>query len=126
MARRIELAAGAAAVVLDVCALLFLLLAPLVPVCLQAGVATCPASSVRYVPLPQAGAGTAGWIYVFSLFALILVAAAGALAEARMNAHWGAWMLWVGSVLAFASCALGAGGVGLIYLPAVLSVCLAA
>ncbi|HEV8191105.1 MAG TPA: hypothetical protein VGP82_06435 [Ktedonobacterales bacterium] len=126
MARRIELAAGIAAGVLDVCALLLLLLAPLVPVCLQTGVPTCPASSVRYVPLHQAGVSTAGWIYVLGLFALLLIAAAGALAEVRMNARWGAWVLRASGVLAFASCALGAGGVGLVYLPAMLSVCLAA
>jgi hypothetical protein len=126
MARRIELAAGIAAVVLDVCALLLLLFAPLVPVCQRAGVITCPASSVRYVPLPQAGVSAAGWVYVLGLFALILIAAAGALAEARINTRWGAWVLWAGGVLAFASCALGAGGVGLVYLPAVLAVCLAA
>jgi hypothetical protein len=126
MARRIELAAGIAAVVLDIAALLFLLLAPLVPLCPREGVSPCNASSVRYVSLPQAGLSAVSWLFVLGLFALILIAAAGALVEARINARWGAWVLWAGGVLAFASCTLGAGGVGLVYLPAVLAVCLAA
>lgn len=126
MARRIELAAGIAAVVLGVFALLFLLLAPLVPLCPHAGVSPCTASSVRYVPLPQANLSAASWLFVLGLFTLLLIAAAGALAEARLNARWGTWTLWAGGVLAFACCALGAGGVGVVYLPAVLSICLAA
>ena len=126
MTRRIVLAAGIAAAVLDVGALLLLLLAPLLPVCNIKGLASCPVSSVRYVPLLQAGVSTAGLVYVFSLFVFILAAAVGALAEARMGARWGAWVLWAAGVLAFAACALGAGGVGLVYLPAVLAVCLAA
>src|SRR5690348_14872952 len=100
MTRRIELAAGIAAMVLDLPALLLLLLAPLVPVCQQARVATCPAAAVRYVSLPQVNIGPAGWLFVLGLFALILVAGAGAAAEARTGARWGAWVLWIGGVLA--------------------------
>jgi len=126
MSRRIELAAGIAAVAMDVLALLLLLFAPLVPTCALANATSCPASSLRYMPLTRVAVSTAGWVYVLGIFALILVTAGGALAEARFSVHWGAWVLWVGGLLAFASCALGAGGVGLIYLPAILSVCLAA
>jgi hypothetical protein len=125
MARRVELAAGVAAAVLDVLALLLLLFAPLVPACTRAGAATCPPAAVRYVPLTQAAVSAAGWAYVLSVFALIVLAAVGAVSEAWTGWRWGAGLLWAGGVLAFAGCALGAGGVGLVYLPAVLAVCLA-
>lgn len=124
MARRIEFAAGVAALALNALALLLLLLAPIVPVC--AGATTCLSTSVRYVSLPQANVSATGWIYVLGLFALLLIAAIGALAETRLSANWGAWTLWAGAILAFAGCALGAGGVGVVYLPATLAICLAA
>jgi hypothetical protein len=126
MARRIEFAAGVAALALDILALLLLLLAPIIPVCPRAGTTTCPAASVRYVSLPQANISATGWLYVLGLFALLLIAAIGALAETRLNADWGAWTLWAGGILAFGGCALGAGGVGVVYLPPTLAICLAA
>ncbi len=126
MASRIELAGSIAAVILDVLALLLLLFAPLVPICTQSGVTPCPAASVRNVTLPQAGVTTLGWVLVFGLFALILAAAAGAFAEARSGARWGTPALWACGALAFAICALGAGGIGPIYFPAMLAVLVAA
>src|SRR5690242_19823824 len=114
MARRIEFAAGVAALALDALALLLPLLAPIVPVCTVSDATTCPSASVRYVTLPQASVSASGWIYVLGLFALLLIAAIGALAETRLRANWGAWTLWVGGTLAFAGCALGAGGVGVV------------
>lgn len=124
--RKVEFGAGIAAAVLSVAALGMLLFAPLVTYCAVTvrAPATCP--EVRYTSLAHAGLDAAGVAFLIGMLALTLVGAAGAIGEARYNVHRGAYALWAGAALVFAGCALTAGGIGLLYLPSVLALCLAA
>jgi hypothetical protein len=123
MARKVELGAGVAAGVLSIAALAMLLLAPLVPYCPQT--AETPCAQVRYTALAQTGLDVEGWAYLLGMTALLLMGAAGAVIEARTGAPRAAVPLWIGAALALAGCAFGARAAGLVYLPAVLALCLA-
>jgi hypothetical protein len=124
MARRVELGAGIAAGVLSITALLMLLFAPLVPYCPHAGDAPC--AHVRYASLLQTGLDTAGWAYLLGMVALLLIGSAGAIVEARKGLSLAAVPVWIVALLAFGGCAFAARGAGLVYMPAVLALCLAA
>lgn len=124
MARRVELGAGIAAGVLSIAALLMLLFVPLVPYCPRAGDAPC--ANVRYASLLQTGLDTAGWVYLLGMVALLLIGSAGAIVEARKGLSLAAVPMWIVAMLAFGGCAFAARGVGLVYMPAVLALCLAA
>ncbi|HEU5440272.1 MAG TPA: hypothetical protein VFU88_13360 [Ktedonobacterales bacterium] len=126
MLRRVELGAGIAAGALAVLGFVALLFAPL-PTCAVAVPSNgkCPASAVRYATLTQLNLETGAWLYLLALVALLLVGAAGAIAEARFGQPRGAAALWVGLVLGFTACAFSALGAGLFFLPALLALALA-
>jgi hypothetical protein len=125
-ARRIEFGAGIAACALSVLAFAFLVFAPIVPVCTVAAAQTCPAHAVRYESLAQAPSGVSTWLFVLAMLALSLAGGVGAIVEARTGRRLAAIPLWAATVLVFAGCALAAGGAGLIKLPTVLALGLAA
>lgn len=125
-ARRIELGAGIAACALSVLAFVFLVFAPIVPVCTVAAAQTCPAHAVRYESLAQASSGASTWLFVLAMLALSLAGGVGAIVEARTGRRLAAIPLWAATVLVFGGCALAVGGAGLIYLPSVLALGLAA
>ncbi len=125
-ARRIEFGAGIAACALSVLAFAFLVFAPIVPICTVAAAQTCPAHAVRYESLAQAPSGISTWLFVLAMLALSLAGGVGAIVEARTGQRLAAIPLWAATVLVFAGCALAAGGAGLIYLPSVLALGLAA
>src|SRR5690348_14171097 len=124
--RRIEFGAGIGACALSVLAFAFLVFAPIVPVCTVAATQTCPAHAVRYESLAQAPSGFVTWLFVLAMLALSLAGGVGAIVEARTGQRFAAIPLWATTVLVFAGCALAVGGVGLIYLPSVLALGLAA
>ena len=128
---RIELGAGLAAALLALAALGLLLFAPLIAYCSSVATApaqhvTCPPAAVRYTSLLHAGADAGTWLFLIGMFALTLLGAAGAIGAVRFRWRWSLWALWVGTLLAFAGCALGVRSVGAVYLPATLALCLAA
>src|SRR5690348_2149018 len=125
-ARRIEFGAGIAACALSVLAFAFLVFAPIVPVCTVAATQTCPAHAVRYESLARAPSGASTWLFVLAMLALSLAGSVGAIIEARTGRRLAAIPLWSATVLIFGGCALAAGGAGLIYLPSVLALGLAA
>ena len=125
-ARRIEFGAGIAACVLGALAFAFLVFAPIVPVCTVAAAQSCPAHAVRYESLAQAPSGISTWLFVLAMLALSLVGGVGAIVEARTGRRVAAIPLWAATVLVFAGCALAASGAGIIYLPSVLALALAA
>lgn len=124
--RKVEFGAGIAAAALSVLALAMLLFAPLVSYC-DARVrafAACP--DVRYTSLAHAGLDAFAWMFLVGMLLFTLVGAAGAISEAHFDVRAGAYVTWAGAVLVFAGCALTASGIGLLYLPSVLALCLAA
>ncbi|HZC05966.1 MAG TPA: hypothetical protein VE338_10020 [Ktedonobacterales bacterium] len=134
---RVELGAGVGAAVIGLFTLPMALLAPLFPVCAVAHSATgaCPASATRAVSLLASHPGGDVWALLLGLFALTLLAAAGAVTDARAHPAPGARLiagnglaaLWGATILVFAVCAIGAGGpLGLLYLPSTLALGLAA
>jgi hypothetical protein len=124
--RRIEFGAGIAACALSVLAFAFLVFAPIVPVCTVVAVQTCPANAIRYESLAQAPSGVSTWLFVLVMLAITLAGGVGAIVEARTGRRLAAIPLWAATVLVFGGCALAAGGAGLIYLPSVLALGLAA
>ncbi|HEY1389236.1 MAG TPA: hypothetical protein VGF38_11890 [Ktedonobacterales bacterium] len=125
-ARRIEFGAGIAACALSVLAFAFLVFAPIVPVCTVAAEQTCPARAVHYESLAQAPSGVSTWLFVLAMLAFSLAGGIGAIVEARMGRRLAAIPLWAATALVFGGCALAAGGAGIIYLPSVLALGLAA
>ena len=131
---RIELGAGVAAALLALGALGLLLSAPLIAYCATAAAShaaasqqhACPPADVRYTSLLHAGADAGTWLFLLGMLALTLLGAAGAIGAARFAWRWSLWALWAGTLLTFAGCALGVRGVGAVYLPATLALCLAA
>lgn len=126
MARKIEVGAGVAAGVLGLIALAVVLLAPLVAACPVALDAArhCPVAT-RQVSLPETRLSGVEWGYLIALGVMPLVGAAGAVLDGELGQKRGLIPLWVGTVLAFAGCALTALGVGLFYLPPVLALLIA-
>ncbi|MGE5333623.1 MAG: hypothetical protein ACM3N4_02900 [Nitrososphaerota archaeon] len=127
-ARRIEFGAGVAACALSLLAFVFVLFAPIIPVCTVtvAGGQHCPAHAVRYEALAQSSPDAGVWLFVLGMLALSLIGGAGAIVEARSGRQVAAIPLWGASVLVLAGCAFGASGAGIIYLPSVLALALAA
>ncbi|HEU5347986.1 MAG TPA: hypothetical protein VFU63_05175, partial [Ktedonobacterales bacterium] len=66
------------------------------------------------------------WLFVLAMLALSLIGGIGAIVEARTGRRVAAIPLWVAAVLAFGGCTLAASGAGIIYLPSVLALALAA
>lgn len=125
-ARRIEFGAGVAACALSLLAFVFVLIAPIVPVCSVANVQSCPANAVRYEAIVQASPDASAWLFVLAMLVISLAGGVGAIIEARTGRRAAAIPLWVAAILAFAGCVFAAGGAGIIYLPSVLALALAA
>jgi hypothetical protein len=125
-ARRIEFAAGIAACAMSLLAFVFVVFAPIVPVCAIATSSRCPANALRYESLAQAPSGATVWLFVFAMLALSLAGGLGAILEARTGRRAAAFPLWGTTALVFGGCALAANGAGIIYLPSVLALGLAA
>lgn len=141
MARRIalwrmELGAGVAAAVIGVVTLPMALLAPLYPLCDAALSASgsCPGAT-RYAALLATHPGADVWALLLGLLALTLVGAVGAITDARAQpapaarilSGAGLLALWGATLVVFAICALGSRGpLGLLYLPSMLALALAA
>ena len=124
-ARRIEFGAGIAACALSVLAFAFVVFAPIVPVC-SSPAQLCPRNAPRYVTMIQGSPGAVVWLFVLAMLALSLMGGVGAIVEARTGRRVAAIPLWAATVLVFGGCALAAGGAGIIYLPSVLALGLAA
>jgi hypothetical protein len=121
MARRLELGAGIAAGALALLALVVLAFAPLVPYCAPTASPVQNCGAVRYQSLALTDPEAAVWAYLFGLLLVSLVAAGGAIVEARYGLRSGALPLWVGALLLFFASVFTAGWVGLFYLPTVLA-----
>ena len=127
-ARRIEFGAGVAACALSLLAFVFVLVAPIVPVCsvAVAPAQQCPANAVRYEAIVQTAPDASVWLFVLAMLVISLAGGIGALVEARTGRRAAAIPLWVAAVLVFAGCSLAASGAGVIYLPSALALALAA
>lgn len=125
MLRRIELGAGVASAVLGLLGFAMILFAPLVPYCADPGVLRCPAARIHYTSAMRSGLTGGAWALTLLLLAIILLGAAGTLLDVAEFRPLGILLLWPSAIFAFAICAYAAGGVGIIYLPAVLGVALA-
>jgi len=125
-ARRIEFGAGIAACALSLLAFIFVAFAPIVPVCSVAGAQSCPANAVHYESLAHAPSGVSAWLFVLAMLGLSLAGGMSAIAEARTGRRIAAIPLWMTTALAFGGCALAASGAGIVYLPSVLALGLAA
>jgi hypothetical protein len=124
MGRRIELGAGVATITLALLAALLLLFAPLVPVCASAA-RGCAASEVRYRSLLQSHLGAGDWALALLPAAVALLGGAGAILDARLGGRVGIVALGVAFFLGLIVCVLGATGLGVVYLPAILGLGLA-
>lgn len=124
-ARRIEFGAGIAACALSLLAFVFVLFAPIIPICTSPG-QHCPANSPRYAAIVQAAPGAGVWLFVLAMLALSLAGGVGALAEARTGRRAAAIPLWIATLLVLGGCAISASGAGIIYFPSVLALALAA
>ena len=126
MARRIELGAGIAAVVLAALAVGVLLFAPIVAFCPTGPLHSCPVHIVRYETLPQAGPDVGVWAYIIGMLLIAVMSATGAIMEARYKLQFGLLLLWTGAIITFMGCALEAFDIGVLFLPTVLALALAA
>lgn len=124
-ARRIEFGAGVAACALSLLAFVFVLVAPIVPVCASPA-QLCRNGEPAYQSIVRAAPDASVWLFVLAMLAISLAGGAGALVEARTGRRAAAIPLWVAAVLVFAGCALAASGAGVIYLPSALALALAA
>lgn len=124
-ARRIEFGAGVAACALSLLAFVFVLFAPIVPVCASPE-QRCPRGTPRYTAIVHTAPGASVWIFVALMLALSLAGGIGAIIEARTGRRGAALPLWAATVLVFGGCAFAASGAGVIYLPSVLALGLAA
>ena len=127
-ARRIEFGAGVAACALSLLAFVFVLVAPIVPVCAfaVANGQPCPANAVRYEAIVQTAPDASVWLFVLAMLVISLAGGISAIAEARSGRRAAAIPLWVAAILVFAGCVFAASGAGIIYLPSVLALALAA
>jgi hypothetical protein len=124
MGRRIEFAAGLATIILALLAALLLLFAPLIPYCALA-THTCAASETRYRSLLQSGLGAGGWALALLPAIVALAGGVGAIRDTRSQGRIGLVTLGAALFLGLIFCALGATGLGIVYLPAILGVGLA-
>ncbi len=123
MVRRVQLGAGIAAGISGMVSLAMLLFAPLVPYCRTT--TPLPCATVRYESLFHLGMDTALRMYLLGMLGLLLVGAGCAIAEARGGQRGTRTALWIVTVLALAGSATTVHGPGLLFLPAVLVLCLA-
>jgi hypothetical protein len=117
MVRRVEFAAGAAAGVLTIISLLYVLFVPLVCVAYDKQ-GNCPSKTYRTIA--QSGFPAWFWVLVICLTLLLGSGSAAAIAESRYGLQQYAPVLWVGAVLSLAACAL-TGGLGPFYFVAVVA-----
>lgn len=125
MARRIELGAGIGAAMLGAIGLIVLLFAPIIARCISGPVRTCPQRDLRFESLLQARVDVSVWGIIVGMLLLVLIGAAGAVAEARFGRHGGIIPLWSGAIMTLAGCLI-AQGIGLFYFPAILALAVAA
>jgi hypothetical protein len=123
--RRIEFGAGVAACALGILTFFFVLFAPLVPVCASPA-QPCPSGAPRYVAVIHSAPDASTWLFLLAMLALALAGGLGAITEARTARRAAAIPLWGAAALALGVCGFAVGGVGLIYLPSVLALTLAA
>jgi hypothetical protein len=117
------LGAGIAAGILGMVSLAILLFVPLVPYC---GTTTAlPCATVRNESLFYLGMDTALRMYLLGMLGLLLVGAGCAIADACGGPRGTQAALWIVTVLALAGSAYTVHGPGLLFLPAVLVLCLA-
>lgn len=127
MLQRVELGAAISGAVLALAGLVALLLAPF-QACRVAVPAngSCPKADLYTTTLLRLGLPVGFWLYLAIVAGVLLVGAAGAIAETRLGRPRAAFALWAGTVLGFMACAFTAGGTGIFFLPAVLADGLAA
>jgi hypothetical protein len=124
MGRRIEFGAGVATIVLALLVALLLLFAPLVPYCDSVSQA-CAASELRYRSLLQSHVGAGDFALALLPVVIALVGGAGAIVDARRGGRAGLVALGAALFLGLIVCVLGATGLGVVYLPAILGLGLA-
>jgi hypothetical protein len=124
MGRRIEFGAGVATIALALLAALLLLFAPLIPYCPLAA-HLCAASETRYRSLPQSGLGVGDWALALLPAIVALAGGIGAILDSRTSGRIGLLMLGAALFLGLIFCVLGATGLGVVYLPAILGLGLA-
>jgi hypothetical protein len=125
MERKVELGAGIGAAVLGVVGLIALLFAPIIARCVSGPVQNCPQRDLRYTSLLQVHVDIAVWAIIIGLLLLVLIGAAGAVAEARFGFRGGAIPLWSATIMTLAGC-LFVQGIGLFFFPAILALTAAA
>lgn len=125
MERRLELGAGIGAVVLGVIGVLGLMFAPILAQCTSGQVRGCPQHNIRYASLVQVHADVSVWIFIIGMLVVVLIGAAGAIAEAGFRLRGGVIPLWSGAVMAIAGCLI-VQGIGIFYFPAILALAVAA
>jgi hypothetical protein len=124
MGRRIEFGAGVATIVLALLAALLLLFAPLIPYCPVAA-HVCAASETRYRSLLQSGLGVGDWALALLPAIVALAGGVGAILDTRSSGRIGLLTLGAALFLGLIFCVLGATGLGIVYLPAILGLGLA-
>jgi hypothetical protein len=125
MGRRIEMGAGVATITLALLAALLLVFGPLIPFCATAA-RTCPASEVRYHSLLQSQLSAGDWTLALLPAIVALIGGAGAMLDAQRGGRAGLLALGAALFLGLIFCVLGATGLGVVYLPAILGLGLAA
>ncbi len=126
MDRRIELGAGIGAAVLGFIGLIALMFAPIITRCVSGQVHNCPQRDLRYESLmAQAHVDASVWIFIIGMLLVVLIGAAGAIAEAGFGLRGGMIPLWSGAIMAFAGCLI-VQGIGLFYFPAIIALAVAA
>jgi hypothetical protein len=124
MGRRIEFGAGVATIVLALLAALLLLFAPLIPYCPIAA-HMCAASETRYRSLLQSGLGAGDWALALLPAVVAVGGGIGAILDTRTSGRIGLLTLGAALFLGLIFCVLGATGLGIVYLPAILGLGLA-
>ncbi len=126
MDRRIELGAGIGAAVLSFIGLIALMFAPIITRCASGQVRNCPQRDIRYESLmAQAHVDASVWIVIIGMLLVVLIGAAGAIAEAGFGLRGGMIPLWSGAIITFAGCLI-VQGIGLFYFPAIIALAIAA
>lgn len=122
--RRIELGAGIGAAVLGVVGLVALMFAPIIAHCVSGPLQSCPRGDLRYTSLLQTQVDASVWAIVIGMLLLVLIGAAGAIAEARFGLRGGVIPLWSATIMALAGCVF-VQGIGLFYFPAIFALVVA-
>lgn len=125
MERRVELGAGIGAAILGIIGLIGLMFAPIIAQCASGQVRNCPQRNIRYESLLHVQADASVWVFIVGMLLLVLIGAAGAIAETRFGLRGGAIPLWSGVIMAIAGCLI-VQGIGLFYFPAILALAVAA